>query len=159
MAESVPPASSDSQLESWVLIEFHKCFFTLFNSALSVGFGNSPDSDALKMVQHRVDLLGRFMETLGVRTMVLLSPSMSGHCSTPFLTKHSAQLHGFIPIAPVGTRNYTPQQYQGIQARTAMLDVWVALDTNLGAQSHKNLMQLLHHSFHHSLLDFLSKLE
>ncbi|XP_029538267.1 protein ABHD14A-like [Oncorhynchus nerka] len=76
------------------------------------------------MVQHRVDLLGRFMETLGVRTMVLLSPSMSGHCSIPFLTKHSAQLHGFIPIAPVGTRNYTPQQYQGIQARTAMLDVW-----------------------------------
>ena len=30
IAESVPPASPDSQLESWVLIEFHKCLFTLF---------------------------------------------------------------------------------------------------------------------------------
>lgn len=139
------------------------------------GFGNSPDSDAVKTDQHRVDLLGRFMEALGVRTAVLLSPSMSGHYSIPFLMKHSAQLHGFIPIAPVGTRSYTPQQYQGIQTPT--LIVFGALDTNLGAQSHKNLMQLPHHSvlkmegarhacymdkpweFHQALLDFLSKLE
>ncbi|XP_014022926.1 abhydrolase domain-containing protein 14A isoform X3 [Salmo salar] len=142
---------------------------------LPPGFGNSPDSDAVKTDQHRVDLLGRFMEALGVRTAVLLSPSMSGHYSIPFLMKHSAQLHGFIPIAPVGTRSYTPQQYQGIQTPT--LIVFGALDTNLGAQSHKNLMQLPHHSvlkmegarhacymdkpweFHQALLDFLSKLE
>lgn len=139
------------------------------------GFGNSPDSDAVRTDQNRVDLLQRFMEALGVRAAVLLSPSMSGHYSIPFLIKHSAQLHGYIPIAPVGTRSYTPQQYQNIQTPT--LIVFGALDTNLGAQSHKNLLQLPHHSvlklegarhacymdkpkeFHQALLDFLSKLD
>lgn len=83
----------------------------------NTGFGNSPDSDAVKTDQNRVDLLWKFMEALGVRTAVLLSPSMSGHYSIPFLMKHSVQLHGFISIAPVGTRSYTPEQYQGIQVR------------------------------------------
>lgn len=81
------------------------------------GYGKSPDSEALKTDQNRVDLLSRFMESLGVRAAVLLSPSMSGHYSIPFLMKNNAQLHGFIPIAPVGTQSYTPQQYQNIPVR------------------------------------------
>lgn len=139
------------------------------------GYGKSPDSEGLKTDQNRVDLLSRFMESLGVRTAVLVSPSMSGHYSIPFLMKNTAQLQGFIPIAPVGTRSYTPQQYQNIQIPT--LIVFGALDTNLGAQSHKNLIQLPHHSvlklegarhacymdktreFHQGLMDFLGKLK
>lgn len=139
------------------------------------GYGNSPDSEALKTDQSRVDLLSRFMESLGVRAAVLLSPSMSGHYSIPFLVKNSVQLHGFIPIAPVGTRSVSPQQYQSIQTPT--LIVYGALDTNLGAQSHHNLIQLPNHSvlklegarhacykekpreFHQGLIEFLSKLK
>uniref|UniRef100_A0A3Q0SSK4 Protein ABHD14A n=1 Tax=Amphilophus citrinellus TaxID=61819 RepID=A0A3Q0SSK4_AMPCI len=139
------------------------------------GYGKSPDSESLKTDQSRVDLLSRFMESLGVRAAVLLSPSMSGHYSLPFLMKNSAQLHGFIPVAPVGTRSYSPQQYQNIQTPT--LIVFGALDTNLGAQSHKNLMQLPNHfvlklegarhacymdkprEFHQGLIEFLSKLK
>lgn len=139
------------------------------------GYGKSPDSEALKTDQNRVDLLSRFMESLAVRAAVLLSPSMSGHYSIPFLMKNNAQLHGFIPIAPVATRNYTPQQYQTIQTPT--LIVYGALDTNLGAQSHKNLIQLPNHyvlklegarhacymdkprEFHQGLIEFLSKLK
>lgn len=81
----------------------------------SSGFGNSPDSESVKSDQSRVDLLKRFLEALGVRAPVLLSPSMSGHYALPFLQRHSAQLHGFVPIAPVGTRGITPQQYRDIQ--------------------------------------------
>lgn len=139
------------------------------------GYGKSPDSEALKTDQSRVDLLSRFMESLGVRAAVLLSPSMSGHYSIPFLVKNSAQLHGFIPIAPVGTRSVSPQQYQSIQTPT--LIVYGALDTNLGAQSHHNLIQLPNHSvlklegarhacymektreFHQGVIEFLSKLK
>lgn len=40
--------------------------------------------------------------------------------------KNSAQLHGFIPIAPVGTRSYSPQQYQNIQVRGGINDADVA---------------------------------
>ncbi|XP_008318009.2 protein ABHD14A isoform X2 [Cynoglossus semilaevis] len=139
------------------------------------GYGKSPDSDALKTDQNRVDLLSRFMESLGVRAPVLLSPSMSGLYSLPFFMKNHEQLHGFIPVAPVGTRGYTPQQYQSIQTPT--LVVYGSLDTNLGAQSHKNLIQLPNHSvlklegaghvcykdkpreFHQGLMEFLSKLK
>ncbi|XP_074532871.1 protein ABHD14A [Halichoeres trimaculatus] len=139
------------------------------------GYGKSPDSEALKTDQNRVDLLSRFMESLGVRAAVLLSPSMSGRYSIPFLIKNNAQLHGFIPIAPVSTRSYSPQQYQSIQTPT--LIVFGALDTNLGAQSHKNLIQLPQHSvlklegarhacymdkpreFHQGLINFLSQLK
>ncbi|XP_058486589.1 protein ABHD14A [Solea solea] len=139
------------------------------------GYGQSPNSEALNTDQSRVDLLSRFMEALGVRAPVLLSPSMSGQYSLPFFMKNNAQLHGFIPIAPVGTRSYTQQQYQSIQTPT--LIVFGALDTNLGAQSHKNLMQLPHYTvlkleearhacymdkpreFHQGLMDFLSKLK
>ncbi|KAL0160646.1 hypothetical protein M9458_044371, partial [Cirrhinus mrigala] len=121
------------------------------------GFGNSPDSEPAKA----------FSGSSG--------PSMSGHYALPFLQKHSAQLHGFVPIAPVGTRGITPQQYRDIQTPT--LIIYGELDTNLGAQSHKNLIQLPHHTvvklagarhacymdkpreFHRALLDFLSKLE
>nr|XP_057921464.1 protein ABHD14A [Doryrhamphus excisus] len=139
------------------------------------GYGHSPDSVALKNEQNRVDLISRFMESLGVRSAVLVSPSMSGHYSIPFLMKNAAQLHGFVPIAPVGTRSYTPQQYHDVQTPT--LIVFGALDTNLGAQSHKNLAQLPRHSvlklegarhacymdkpgaFHQGLIDFLGKLK
>ncbi|XP_061584496.1 protein ABHD14A [Cololabis saira] len=139
------------------------------------GYGKSPDSEALKTDQNRVDLLARFMESLGVRAAVLLSPSMSGHYSIPFLLKNSAKLQGFVPIAPVGTRSYSPQHYNNIQTPT--LIVFGALDTNLGAQSHKNLLQLPNHyvlklegarhacymdkprEFHQGLMEFLRKLE
>ncbi|XP_072522458.1 protein ABHD14A [Salminus brasiliensis] len=139
------------------------------------GFGKSPASESVKSDQNRVDLLKRFLEALGVRAPVLLSPSMSGHYALPFLQKHSGQLHGFVPIAPVATRTLTPQQYQDIQTPT--LIVFGELDTNLGAQSLKNLQQLPRHTvvklagarhacymdkpreFHLALLDFLNKLE
>lgn len=139
------------------------------------GYGNSPDSESVKSDQSRVDLLKRFLEALGVRAPVLLSPSMSGHYALPFLQRHSSQLHGFVPIAPVGTRGITPQQYHDIQTPT--LIIYGELDTNLGAQSHKNLIQLPNHTvvklagarhacymdkpreFHRALLDFLSKLD
>lgn len=90
------------------------------------GFGNSPDSETVKSDQSRVDLLKRFLESLGVRSPVLLSPSMSGQYALPFLQRHGAQLHGFVPIAPVGTRGITPQEYRDIQVgrlHVSQLDV------------------------------------
>lgn len=69
----------------------------------------------MKTDQSRVELLRMFVETLGLRAAVLISPSMSGHYAVPFLMKHSDKLRGFVPIAPVGTRTFTPLQYQAIQ--------------------------------------------
>ncbi|XP_066553630.1 protein ABHD14A [Amia ocellicauda] len=139
------------------------------------GFGNSPDSEALKTDQNRVDLLQRFLDSLVLKAPVVVSPSMSGRYSLPHLMQHSTQIKGFVPIAPVGTRSFSAEQYQSVQTPT--LIVFGEQDTNLGAQSLKNLSQLPRHSvvkmagarhacyldrpreFHRALLDFLSKLE
>ncbi|MCJ8744177.1 hypothetical protein PDJAM_G00115430 [Pangasius djambal] len=139
------------------------------------GFGKSPASESVKSEQSRVDLLKHFLEALGVRAPVLITPSMSGHYALPFLQRFSDQLRAFIPIAPVATRTLSPQQYHDIQTPT--LIVVGELDTNLGSQSLKNLQHLPHHSvvklsgarhacymdkpreFHQALIHFLNTLD
>lgn len=92
-------------------------FISSYSLSLSLcsGFGKSPASESVKSEQSRVDLLKHFLEALGVRAPVLITPSMSGHYALPFLQRFSHQLRAFVPIAPVATRTLTPQQYHDIQ--------------------------------------------
>ncbi|XP_041046762.1 protein ABHD14A [Carcharodon carcharias] len=137
------------------------------------GFGNTPHLEIGKVDKDRADFLLAFLNAVGLQTPVLVSPSMSGHFSIPFLMFQNQRLKGFIPIAPVGTNHYSAKQYQKIQTPT--LIVFGELDTNLGLQSLKNLKHLPHHTvfkipaarhacyldepdkFHKALLDFLTK--
>ncbi|XP_078065423.1 protein ABHD14A [Mustelus asterias] len=137
------------------------------------GFGNTPHLEIGKMDKDRADFLLAFLNTVGLQTPVLISPSRSGHFSIPFLMFHNQRLKGFVPIAPVGTNHCSAEQYRKIQTPT--LIVFGELDTNLGVQSLKNLNNLPHHTvfkipaahhacyldepdkFHDALLDFLAK--
>lgn len=139
------------------------------------GYGESPDSELVKTDKGRIDFLLHTMKTLEIKNPVLISPSMSGHFSLPFLMQHSEKIKGFVPIAPTGTKNYTTDQYSKI--KTPTLIVYGELDTNLGTQSLMNLSGLPHHSivalagakhacyldkpkeFHEALMGFLGKLE
>lgn len=62
--------------------------------------------------------LERILEELGLERPVLVSPSMSGRFALPFLLLHGDRLGGFVPIAPVGTRDYAVGQYQRVQVRS-----------------------------------------
>ncbi|XP_051874223.1 protein ABHD14A [Pristis pectinata] len=139
------------------------------------GFGNTPPMEIGKTDKDRADFLLAFLNAVGLQTPVLISPSMSGHFSIPFVMFHNQRLKGFVPVAPVGTNAYSAEQYQKIQTPT--LVVFGEQDTNLGAQSLKNLRHLPHHSifkiprahhacyldephkFHDALLDFLTKFQ
>ncbi|CAJ0959427.1 unnamed protein product [Ranitomeya imitator] len=114
------------------------------------------------------------MDALGTRQPVIISPSMSGLFSLPLLLQHPDRIRGFVPVAPVGTKSFKPQQYQQIQVPT--LIVYGTEDTNLGSQSLESLQRLPNHTlspikgaghacymdrpeeFHTALLMFLSKL-
>ncbi|MBN3292276.1 ABHEA protein, partial [Polypterus senegalus] len=138
------------------------------------GFGNSPYLDTVKTDENRAEMLLQFMEKLDVKEPVVVSPSMSGRFSLPLLILHSSRLKGYIPIAPVGTKAYSVEQYKRIQTPT--LIVYGEMDSNLGAQSLDSLSNLPQHSvvkikgakhacyldkpkeFHQALLDFLNKL-
>ncbi|NXL94845.1 ABHEA protein, partial [Alectura lathami] len=139
------------------------------------GYGDSPPAGTLATPQGRVAFLERVLERLGMRRPVLVSPSMSGRFALPFVMARSDRLAGFVPIAPVGTRDYTAAQYRQVQTPTLIL--YGDNDTGLGHQALQSLQQLPRHrvvvlpgaghacyldkpeDFHRALLGFLGQLQ
>ncbi|XP_077181992.1 protein ABHD14A isoform X3 [Paroedura picta] len=139
------------------------------------GYGETPRSTALETVQSRVAFLQQIFKELKLQRPVLVSSSMSGRYSIPFLLASGEQLKGFVPIAPVGTKDFTIQQYQKVQTPT--LIIYGEHDTALGIQSLQSLQQIPKsrvvilpgaghacyldkpQEFHKALLNFLGELK
>ncbi|XP_010136573.1 PREDICTED: alpha/beta hydrolase domain-containing protein 14A-like, partial [Buceros rhinoceros silvestris] len=83
------------------------------------------------------------LRQLGLRRPVLVSPSMSGRFALPFLLARGDQLAGFVPIAPVGTKDYAAEQYRRVQTPT--LIVYGDHDTSLGLLALRSLRHLPEH--------------
>ncbi|KFV18774.1 Alpha/beta hydrolase domain-containing protein 14A, partial [Tauraco erythrolophus] len=81
------------------------------------GYGDSPPVETVATAQGRVAFLDHVLQELSMRRPVLVSPSMSGRFALPFLLARWEQLAGFVPIAPVGTKDYAAEQYQQVQVR------------------------------------------
>ncbi|CAN7981783.1 unnamed protein product, partial [Ixodes pacificus] len=62
------------------------------------GFGNSPPGK----IEDPVEFVAGLLSALQLHNPVIVSPSLSGRLSLPFLTSRSKQLAGFVPVAPVG---------------------------------------------------------
>lgn len=82
---------------------------------LFLGFGNSAPSKEASTEAGRAALLERALQDLEVQNAVLVSPSLSGHYALPFLMRGHHQLHGFVPIAPTSTQNYTQEQFWAVK--------------------------------------------
>ncbi|XP_028909250.1 protein ABHD14B isoform X1 [Ornithorhynchus anatinus] len=112
-------------------------------------------------------------EALGLGTAVVVSPSLSGMYSLPFLTEHSTQLRGYVPVAPICTEKFSVAQYSSVKIPT--LIVYGDQD-EMGESSFKHLQHLPNHrvllmkgaghpcyldkpdEWHTGLLDFLQGL-
>lgn len=79
------------------------------------GFGNSAPSKEASTEAGRAELLERVLRDLEVQNAVLVSPSLSGHYALPFLMRGHHELHGFVPIAPASTQNYTQEQFWAVK--------------------------------------------
>ncbi|NXI38774.1 ABHEA protein, partial [Galbula dea] len=139
------------------------------------GYGNSPPVETVATAQGRVAFLDHVLQRLGTRRPILISPSMSGRFALPFLLARGGQLAGFVPIAPVGTKDYTAEQYRRVQTPTLIL--YGDRDATLGPQALQNLQHLPKHrvavlsdaghacyldkpdDFHGALLGFLHHLK
>ncbi|XP_057701719.1 protein ABHD14B isoform X2 [Corythoichthys intestinalis] len=111
---------------------------------------------------------------LELSPVVVISPSLSGMYSLPFLLQQQHLLRAYIPIAPICTEKISAQQYHSIKVPS--LIVYGDRDTSLGQVSLNNLSQLANHSvavikgaghacylddpdtWHRLLTDFLSQL-
>ncbi|NWU28327.1 ABHEA protein, partial [Mystacornis crossleyi] len=139
------------------------------------GYGDSPPVEMVVTAQGRRTFLDHVLQELGMQRPVLISPSMSGRFALPFLLAHGDRLAGFVPIAPVGTKDYTAEQYRGVQTPTLIL--YGDRDTRLAPQALQNLQHLPEHrvavlpgaghacyldkpeDFHRALLGFLRQLK
>lgn len=106
-----------------------------------------------KSTNAKVDPL-QFMKTLiqelDADRPVIISPSMSGRFSLPFLmqepTKAHEYLKGFIPIAPVNTEKYEHHNYHKVEVPTMIL--YGEKDTTLGLISLSNLRTIKNSNFY-----------
>uniref|UniRef100_A0A8C7XZA2 Putative protein-lysine deacylase ABHD14B n=1 Tax=Oryzias sinensis TaxID=183150 RepID=A0A8C7XZA2_9TELE len=54
-------------------------------------------------------------EKLNLVPVVVISPSLSGMYSLPFLLEYQALVRAYIPIAPICTEKFTAEQYQSVK--------------------------------------------
>ncbi|XP_008848000.1 protein ABHD14A isoform X2 [Nannospalax galili] len=108
------------------------------------GFGNSAPSKEASTEAGRAELLELVLQNLEVQNAVLVSPSLSGRYALPFLMRSHHQLHGFVPIAPTSTQNYTQEQFWAVKTPTLIL--YGELDHILARESLRQLRHLPNHS-------------
>ncbi len=84
------------------------------------GYGTSQN----KFTSHP-EFLRELIQELNLQKPIIVSPSMSGGYSLPFIVKYAEKLSGFVPIAPVGIPGFA-QQLQGITLPT--LAIWGSND-------------------------------
>ncbi|XP_060095962.1 putative protein-lysine deacylase ABHD14B [Heteronotia binoei] len=141
------------------------------------GLGNSKDATAPAPIGEPApsSFLKSVFEALLLDQAVVISPSLSGMYSLPFLFQHSELLKAYIPVAPICTEKFPATQYASV--KTLTLIVYGDQDVQLGEVSLNNLKNLPNHKvmlmkgaghacyldkpeeWHLGLLNFLKSLE
>ncbi|XP_068816422.1 putative protein-lysine deacylase ABHD14B [Struthio camelus] len=141
------------------------------------GLGRSKDAVAPAPVGQPAPaaFLKGVSEALHLGAAVVISPSLSGMYSLPFLFQHNHLLKAYVPVAPICTDKFPAEQYAQIQTPT--LIVYGDEDAELGQASLANLRHLPEHrvlvlqgaghacyldkpdEWHRGLLAFLQQLE
>lgn len=90
--------------------------------------------------------LRQVCEGLNTGPVVIISPSLSGMYSLPFLFQHSEQVKAYIPVAPICTEKFSAEQYSSIQVREEggqqMFDQSIYLSIYLIVPLHNHLIFL-----------------
>ncbi|XP_022353760.1 protein ABHD14B [Enhydra lutris kenyoni] len=139
------------------------------------GLGRSKEAAAPAPIGELVpsSFLAAVVEALDLGSPVVISPSLSGMYSLPFLTAPGSQLRGYVPVAPICTDKINAEDYASV--KTSTLIVYGDQDP-MGLTSFEHLKQLPNHrvlvmegaghpcyldkpeEWHTGLLDFLQGL-
>ena len=102
------------------------------------GFGNSVNA---KRPKSKKLWLQRIKRTIfPSRRIILVSPSMSGAYSLPFLFERQKSVAGFVPIAPVATSSFSTDDYKTLSVPTMI--VYGDRDRRLGLTSRRQLSKI-----------------
>ncbi|KAM9860300.1 putative protein-lysine deacylase ABHD14B [Aulostomus maculatus] len=110
------------------------------------GLGRSKSAEAPAAVGELAPagFLKDVCERLSLSPVVVVSPSLSGMYSLPFLFQHQDLIRAYIPVAPICTDKFTAEQYQSV--KVPALIVYGDQDAQLGEASLLNLTNLSNHS-------------
>lgn len=86
------------------------------------------------------EFLREVIEQLNLQNPIIVSPSMSGKYSLPFIAKYPDVLTGFVAVAPVGISRLS-SQLQGIQL--PLLAIWGRNDTIVPVAQADKLLQAM----------------
>lgn len=91
----------------------------------STGLGRSKSAEALAPVGELApaSFLKEVCEQLSLGLVVVISPSLSGMYSLPFLLQHQALIRAYVPVAPICTDKFTAEQYQSVKVQSANEDM------------------------------------
>ncbi|XP_076985227.1 putative protein-lysine deacylase ABHD14B [Tamandua tetradactyla] len=108
------------------------------------GLGNSKEATAPAPIGELApgSFLTAVVDALELGPPVVISPSLSGMYSLPFLTAPGSQLQGYVPVAPICTDKISAADYAGV--KTPALIVYGAQDP-MGQTSFEHLKQLPNH--------------
>lgn len=84
---------------------------------ISTGLGRSKSAEAPAAVGELAPagFLKEVCERLSLSPVVVISPSLSGMYSLPFLHQHQALIRAYIPVAPICTDKFTAEQYKSVK--------------------------------------------
>ncbi|KAM7095271.1 putative protein-lysine deacylase ABHD14B isoform 2-T2 [Ciconia maguari] len=127
------------------------------------GLGRSKDAVAPAPVGQPAPgaFLKAVSEALCLGPAVVISPSLSGMYSLPFLFQHNHLFKAYVPVAPICTEKFTVEQYA--QIKTPTLIVYGDQDVELGQASLQGAGHACYldkpNEWHRGLLAFLQQLE
>ncbi|XP_039255804.2 putative protein-lysine deacylase ABHD14B [Styela clava] len=141
--------------------------------AVAVDLPEYGNSKSAKLKGTQADFIHGICQKLSINKPVIISPSMSGGFSLPYLIEHGNNMSGYVPVAPVSTGSYI-NQYSSVRVPT--LIVYGDRDATLGTTSFKHLSGIPNHTvlkipnaghacyldqpdvWHNNLRDFLNTL-
>ncbi|XP_063888717.1 putative protein-lysine deacylase ABHD14B isoform X2 [Scylla paramamosain] len=99
------------------------------------GYGESKQAT----VEDKAGYLLSLLTHLDANKPILVSPSMSGRFSIPFITQNPESLSGYVPVAPIDTKK-GKAKYRELQVPT--LIIYGEKDTGLGHLSRDDLSNI-----------------
>ncbi|KAK3088851.1 hypothetical protein FSP39_024587 [Pinctada imbricata] len=129
--------------QTWVDLKTLQIVAGLGYNAVAIDLPNGSKSKSDKVnVKDKNKFLEDVIKELKIRAPVIISPSMSGSFSLPYLfhmapDKVKERMSGFVPVAPISTEDFTPEQYKQITIPVAI--VYGENDKTIGPESVKNL--------------------
>eukprot|EP00899_Mesostigma_viride_P018637 jgi/Mesvir1/26775/Mv20548-RA.1 len=100
------------------------------------GYGKSTGNPRDKILHS--EFIITLIQVLKMEPPIVVSPSMSGSYSLPFIAKYPTQAAGYVPVAPVGVAMYQ-SMLEGSQVPTMVL--WGELDNPRRADSLAHLFK------------------